>query len=117
MRENHGPGAFAQTRVEPMHDPSLSDMAQLVAEDFRRKHEAHVDPASLRELENAIELALLTAIRNERRACSAECARRAELWERTERDAQSTVPHLEAQSRANEARYLADLLHSRGSVS
>lgn len=96
-----------------MNDPSLSDMAQLVAEDFRRKNDARVDGASIRELQSAIELALLTAARNERRACSAECARRAELWERTERDATSTVPHLEAQSRANEARYLADLLHSR----
>jgi hypothetical protein len=100
-----------------MNDPSLSDMAQLVAEDFRRHNEARVDAAGIQQLRSAIELALLTAVRNERRACSAECARRAELWERTERDAASSVPHLEAQCRANEARYLADLLHSRGAVS
>ncbi|HTV23088.1 MAG TPA: hypothetical protein VMG12_30575 [Polyangiaceae bacterium] len=100
-----------------MNDPSLSDMARLVAEDFRRHHDAHVDAAGMRELQNAIELALLTAVRNERRACAAECARRAELWERTEVDTTSTTPRVQAQSRANEARYLADLLHARGSLS
>jgi hypothetical protein len=98
-----------------MYTPSLSDMAQLVAEDFRRQNEARVDAAGIRELRSAIELALLTAVREERRACSAECARRAELWERTERDAASSPRlHVEAQCRANEARYLADSLHSRG---
>lgn len=100
-----------------MHDPSLKDMAQLVTDDFRRQSDAPLDPTRLRELQSAIELALLTAVRNERRACSAECARRAELWERTERNPASSTPHLEAQSRANEARYLADLLHARGAVS
>jgi hypothetical protein len=92
-------------------------MAQLVAEDFRRQNEARVDAAGLQQLRSAIELALLTAVRDERRACSAECARRAELWERTERDATSPIAHREAQCRANEARYLADLLHSRAGVS
>jgi hypothetical protein len=91
-------------------------MAQLVAEDFRRQNEGHVNAAGIQQLRSAIELALLTAVRNERRACSAECARRAELWERTERDSASPR-RLEAQSRANEARYLADLLHSRGATS
>jgi hypothetical protein len=100
-----------------MTNPSLSDMAQLVAEDFRRQNDARVDAAGIQQLRSAIELALLTAVRNERRACSAECARRAELWERTERDATSPAPHREAQFRANEARYLADLLHSRGALS
>lgn len=100
-----------------MNDPSLSAMARLVAEDFRRHREGHIDAAGMRELESAIELALLTAVRNERRACSAECTRRAELWERTERDTTSTTPRVQAQCRANEARYLADLLHARGTLS
>lgn len=100
-----------------MNAPSLSDMAQVVAEDFRRHHDSHLDAAGVQQLTRAIELALLTAVRDERRACIAECARRAELWERTERDAASPSLHLEAQWRANEARYLADLLHSRGAVS
>lgn len=97
-----------------MNDPSLSDMARLVAEDFWRQNEAAIDAARMRDLTNAIELALLTAVRNERRACTAECARRAELWERTERDAPSSRLRIDAQCRANEARYLSDLLHSRG---
>src|SRR5262245_40694651 len=100
-----------------MNDPSLSDMAQLVAEDFRRQNDARVHAAGIRQLRSAIELALLTAARNERRACAAECARRAELWEGTERDATSPSLRVEAQWRANEARYLSDLLHARGAVS
>src|SRR5687767_7369167 len=99
-----------------MNTPSLSDMAQVVAEDFRRRNDSHLDAAGMHQLRTAIELALLTAVRNERRACIAECARRAELWERTERDAASPSLHVEAQWRANEARYLADLLHSRGAA-
>lgn len=99
-----------------MNTPSLSDMARVVAEDFRRQNDSQLDAAGMHQLCTAIELALLTAVRGERRACIAECARRAELWERTERDAASPSLHVEAQWRANEARYLADLLHSRGAA-
>jgi hypothetical protein len=101
-----------------MEAPSLSDIARLVAEDFQRQHSSTVGVASAARLQNAIELALLTAVRGERRACIAECTRRAELWERTEQRqaAAAAPPRLEAQCRANEARYLADLLQSRGPV-
>jgi hypothetical protein len=89
-----------------------------VAEDFQRQHSSTVDVGSAARLQGAIELALLTAVRGERRACIAECTRRAELWERTEqRQAAAAGPlRLEAQCRANEARYIADLLQSRGPV-
>ncbi len=100
-----------------MNAPSLSDMARLVAEDFLRQHPSGVDAVAASRLQSAVELALLTAVRGERRACIAECARRAELWERTEqRQAAAPAPRREAQSRANEARYLADLLQTRGPV-
>lgn len=101
-----------------MDAPSLSDLARVVAEDFQRRHEVQVDAAGLLQLRNAIELALLTAARGERRACIAECARRADLWEQTEqRRAALPAQRREAQCRANEARYLADLLQSRGPLS
>jgi hypothetical protein len=68
----------------------------------------------MRELTDALELALLTAVRGERRACSTECARRADLWERTaERPGTLEHARAEARHRANEARYLADALAAR----
>lgn len=61
-----------------------------------------------------LELEILTAVRAERRASVAECNRRAELWEQTG-DNPDTSPLLraEARARAAEARYLADLLATR----
>ncbi len=61
-----------------------------------------------------LEPVILTAVRAERRASVEECTRRAELWERT-CDNPDTSPLLraEAQARAAEARYLADALASR----
>jgi hypothetical protein len=98
-------------------DTSLSDLAQLVTEDFWRGRESEVDASRAHELRRAIELALLTAARAERRACIAECSRRADLWEQAEkRNAALPAPRVEAQCRANEARYLADLLQTRGPV-
>ncbi len=84
---------------------SLSDLAMVAMEDFRRGRG---------DLAGIIELALLTAVRDERRACVAECTRRAELWEKTG-DAPDTSAPLrdEARGRAAEARYLGDLLATR----
>jgi hypothetical protein len=97
--------------MDPMN---LTDLAQLAAADFRKGKEALLDPSLTGELASAIELALLTAVRNERRACASECARRAELWEKTEqRQETSPSAKVEARWRANEARYLADALASR----
>ena len=60
---------------------------------------------------------LLTAVRAERRACAAECTRRAELWERTgDRPGAPEPVREEAVHRANEARYLADLLATRSAT-
>ena len=94
--------------------PPLSDIARVAADDFLRGHGALASSALARELATAIELALLTAVRAERRACAAECTRRGELWERTSERA-DTEGHarLEARHRANEARYLADLIATR----
>jgi hypothetical protein len=93
----------------------LSDVAWVAAEDFRRGREAAISPALARELAAAIELALLTAVRAERRACAAECTRRGELWQRTaDQPDTSDQMRVEADHRANEALYLGDLIATRG---
>ena len=92
----------------------LVDVARVAADDFRKGREALVSPALARELATAIELALLTAVRAERRGCVAECDRRAKLWEGTgDRADAAEHTRLEAKHRANEAHYLADLIATR----
>jgi len=93
---------------------SLADVARVTVDDFRKGREAVIGVALARELATAVELALLTAVRTERRACAAECTRRAELWERTgDRPGAPEPVRQEAGHRANEARYLADLIATR----
>jgi hypothetical protein len=93
----------------------LSDVARVAAEDFRRGRESVITAALARELAAAIELALLTAVRAERRACAAECTRRGELWQRTaDQPETSEQMRVEADHRANEALYLGDLIATRG---
>jgi hypothetical protein len=90
---------------------SLSDLANVAVQDFKLGSGSAITPAMARELTTIIELALLTAVRDERRACIAECTRRGELWEKTAETLDLSAPlRGEAQSRANEARYLADLI-------
>jgi hypothetical protein len=92
----------------------LSAVAQVAADDFRKGREAFITPALAAELAAAIEMALLTAVRAERRACAAECARRAALWEATsEKPDMAEFARMEADCRANEALYLADLIAMR----
>lgn len=92
----------------------LADVARVAAEDFRKGREVVITPALARELAAAIELALLTVVRAERRACVAACTRRAELWEKTgERPGIAEHARHEAEHRANEAHYLADLIATR----
>jgi len=56
-------------------------------------------------------------VRDERRACAAECARRAELWERTgDRPGAAEPIREEGVHRANEARYLSDLIATRSAT-
>jgi hypothetical protein len=94
---------------------SLADVARVAVDDFRKGREAIIDPGVARELATTVELALLTAVRGERRACAAECTRRGDLWERTgdQPGAPEPLRH-ESEHRANEARYLADLIATRG---
>jgi hypothetical protein len=93
---------------------SLSDIARVTVDDFRKGREGAISPALARELATAIELALLTAVRGERRAGAAECTRRAELWERTaDNPGAAELLRQEAKYRANEARYLCDLIATR----
>jgi hypothetical protein len=95
-------------------DTLLADIAKVTADDFRRGKEQLIDPALARELAGAIELALLTAVRAERRTCAAECTRRAALWQETaDRDGTSEALRFEARCRANEALYLTDLIATR----
>jgi hypothetical protein len=92
----------------------LTAVAQVAAADFRKGHEAVITPALAAELAAAIEIALLTAVRAERRGCSAECTRRAALWEATsEKPDIAEFARMEADCRANEALYLADLIATR----
>jgi hypothetical protein len=92
----------------------LADVARVALEDFRRAHPSSIPPALAGELAVAIELALLSAVRTERRECAAECTRRAGLWQRTaDQPGANEVIRTEAQHRANEAAYLADLLATR----
>jgi hypothetical protein len=92
----------------------LSDVARVAAEDFRRAHPDAVPSALANELASAIELALLSAVRAERRACAAACARRGELWQRTaDKPGANEAMRVEADHRANEALYLADLIAAR----
>jgi hypothetical protein len=94
--------------------PSLSDVARVMVDDFRKGRETTINVTVARDMVMAVELALLTAVRAERRACVAECTRRAELWEHTgERPGAFEQAREEAEHRANEARYLADLLATR----
>jgi len=93
---------------------SLSDVAKVAVQDFKAGSGGGITPSMAADLANIIEVALLTAVRGERRASVAECTRRAELWERTgdEPDA-SPLIRAEARTRAAEARYLADLIATR----
>lgn len=96
---------------------TLGDVARVTVDDFRKGREAVISGALARELATAIELALLTAVRAERRACAAECTRRAELWERTgDRPGAPELIRQEAVHRANEARYMCDLLATRSAT-
>jgi hypothetical protein len=93
---------------------SLADVAKVAVQDFRKACGGAFTPGMAADLASIIELALLTAVRGERRASVADCTRRAELWEQTG-DKPETSPLLrsEARARASEARYLADVMATR----
>jgi hypothetical protein len=101
-----------------MSSNSLADLARVTAEDFARSARGALPSGLVPELAAALEIALLTAVREERRACAAECDRRAALWDGAlERADASELARREAQSRGNEARYLADLITARAAAS
>lgn len=92
----------------------LAAVARVAVEDLRRAHPGGIPAHLTAEVASAIEIALLTAVRAERRACAAECERRGELWQRTAEKPESTEhARLEAEHRANEALYLGDLIATR----
>jgi hypothetical protein len=96
---------------------SLADLARVTAEDFVRSARGRLPSGLVPDLAAALEIALLTAMREERRACVAECDRRAALWDGAfERADASEIARREAQSRGNEARYLADLIAARAAA-
>jgi hypothetical protein len=93
---------------------SLSDVAKVAVDDFKKGNGGALTAAMMAELATVIELALLTVVRDERRACVAECTRRAELWEKTGDKPDTSAPlRAEARARAAEARYLGDLVATR----
>jgi hypothetical protein len=97
-----------------MESVTLAAVARVAVDDFREGREAVITPALAAELARAIEVALLTVLRAERRTCAAECTRRGELWQRAaERLGTDTQAQQEGEHRANEALYLADLIAMR----
>lgn len=98
-----------------MNTLSSGALARLVAEDFRRAHPGPLDAAAVQDLAVRIELAVRSAVRDERDACAAECARRQQLWTATEERSETPAAlRAEARARANEAAVLADALRARG---
>jgi len=92
----------------------LSDLARVALDDFKKTSGGALTAAMAADLAGIIEVALLTAVRDERRVCVAECTRRAELWEKTGDKQDALTPlRAEARARAAEARTLADLLATR----
>src|SRR5262245_4292874 len=91
----------------------LAAIARVTAEDFLRGRQ-DLPPTLAVELAGAIEIALLTSVRTERRACAAACAQRGELWRSAaDRPETTEVVRLEAEHRANEAIYLCDVIATR----
>jgi hypothetical protein len=98
-----------------MDDLSPVALARFVSDDLGRAHAPGFTEEIRRELAIGIETALRTAIRIERSACVAECARRHDLWSSYEdRDEVPAALRGEARARANEAAHLADALRARG---
>jgi hypothetical protein len=99
--------------VSPREALPVAALARMAAETFLRGPRGEGQMRA-DELAGAIEQALWTAVRAERRACTAECARRGELWQRTADNPETNeLARTEAEHRANEAVYLADLLATR----
>lgn len=98
-----------------MEELTPAALASFVADDFRRLHAPAFTAEMRRELAIRIETVLRSAIRAERSACIAECARRQDLWSSYEgRDEVPAALRGEARARANEAALLADALRARG---
>ena len=92
----------------------LSDLAKVAVEDFKKGSGRELTAVMAADLASIIEVALLTAVRDERRACVAACTRRAELWEKTGDKPETSAPlRIEARARAAEAHYLGDVLATR----
>ena len=105
------------TGADMMDDLSPEAFAQFVSEDFRRAHAQGFTEEMRRDLAIRIETVLRTAIRAERSACVAACARRHDLWSSYEgREEVPSALRGEARARANEAAHLADALRVRGEV-
>jgi hypothetical protein len=92
----------------------LATVAHLTADEFRRGRETIISVALATELANRVEIALLTTVRAERRACVAECTRRAARWRGTaEKPDVGERARIEAQHRGNEAHHIGDLIEMR----
>jgi hypothetical protein len=90
-----------------------SALARETARDFIQAH-APASGGLAARLAEAIEIALLTAVRHERAECVALCHARHQLWERTAARPETPAPlRQEAEQRSNEAVYLADALATR----
>jgi hypothetical protein len=90
----------------------VASLARMTAEEFLRDRKR---PMFAAELAGAIEMALRTAVRTERRACAAACTRRGDLWQKAaDRPDANEVVRAEAKHRSNEAIYLADSITTRG---
>src|SRR5437762_2452492 len=88
-------------------------LATIVAENFGDSCGGVINAVMREALARRVERALREALAADRKAAAALCLARQALWEATE--AKTTTPErlrAEARSRANEAAYLADAIHS-----
>jgi hypothetical protein len=94
---------------------SIDELAKLVVREFGSAYAPLVTLNMRADLIQRIQTALHKVRAEERDACAEACDRRYELWSSyDEREGVAPSLKLEAQKRANEACYLADLLRARG---
>jgi hypothetical protein len=93
-------------------DPEVA--AAVLAAELGEAEPAAIDSAVREHRTARIESLLRTAMRAERESCVVLCRARQALWERTERNPEtSEMLSAEARFRGNEAAYLADVLATK----
>jgi hypothetical protein len=96
-----------------MDNASAEVLATIAAEKFGDAYGGVINGAMRLDLSRRIEAAIRSALITERQRLSDLCLKRQALWEQTEGRPDTPAPlRAEARSRANEAAYLADVIHA-----